>query len=161
LFPKWKKPFRGKRFRSIEEVSNDVTRVIRRINNEGVLTAIQDLPKCWDRCDNAQWRLHWRPVKVFCKINSFLKTKHTVCRTSEMAHLDEYRRNWLSHLRRMLQNRITLKSYHYRPQGKRTIGRPKKLGENSCRVGDATDQSVQSLMFMMIMMMLMSKSLLP
>ena len=47
LFPKLKKPLRGKRFRSIEEVSNEVTRVIRRINNEGVLTGIQDLPKLW------------------------------------------------------------------------------------------------------------------
>ena len=33
LFPKLKKPLRGKRFRSIEEVSNEVTRVIRGINN--------------------------------------------------------------------------------------------------------------------------------
>ena len=47
LFPKLKKPLRGKRFRSIEEVSNEVTRVIRRINNEGFLTGIQDLPKRW------------------------------------------------------------------------------------------------------------------
>ena len=47
LFPKLKKPLRGKRFRSIEEVSDEVTRVIRRINNEGVLTGIQDLPKRW------------------------------------------------------------------------------------------------------------------
>jgi histone-lysine N-methyltransferase SETMAR len=47
LFPKLKKPLRGKRFRSIEEVSNEVTRVNRRFNNEGVLTGIQDLPKRW------------------------------------------------------------------------------------------------------------------
>jgi transposase len=47
LFSKLKKPLRGKSFRSIEEVSNEVTRKIRRINNEGVLTGIQDLPKCW------------------------------------------------------------------------------------------------------------------
>src|SRR5215469_2419565 len=47
LFPKLKKLLRGKRFRSIEEVSNEVTRVIRRINNEGVLTGIHDLPKRW------------------------------------------------------------------------------------------------------------------
>jgi len=47
LFSKLKKPLRGKHFRSIEEVSNEVTRVIRRINNEGVLTGIQFLPKCW------------------------------------------------------------------------------------------------------------------
>jgi hypothetical protein len=40
--------------------------------------------------------------------------------------IDEYRRNWLLHLQRMPQNRIPLKSYRYSPQGKRTIGRPKK-----------------------------------
>jgi hypothetical protein len=40
--------------------------------------------------------------------------------------IDEYRRNWLLHLQRMPQNRIPLKSYHFSPQGKRTIGRPKK-----------------------------------
>jgi hypothetical protein len=40
--------------------------------------------------------------------------------------IDEYRRNWLLHLQRMPQTRISLKSYHYSPQGKRTIGRPKK-----------------------------------
>jgi hypothetical protein len=47
LFPKLKKSLRGKRFRSIKEVSKEVTRVIRRINNEGALTGIQDLPKRW------------------------------------------------------------------------------------------------------------------
>jgi len=39
---------------------------------------------------------------------------------------DENRRKWLSHLQRIPQNRIPLKSYRYRPQGRRTIGRPKK-----------------------------------
>ena len=47
LFPKLKKPLHGKCFRSIEEVSNEVTRVIKRINNEGVLKGIQDSPKRW------------------------------------------------------------------------------------------------------------------
>ena len=47
LFPKLKKPLPGKRFRSIEEVSNEAIRVIRLINNEGVLTGIQVLPKRW------------------------------------------------------------------------------------------------------------------
>jgi transposase len=47
LFPKLKEPLCGKRFRSTDEVSNEVTRVIRRINNQGVLTGIQDLPKRW------------------------------------------------------------------------------------------------------------------
>ena len=40
--------------------------------------------------------------------------------------IDEYRRNWFLHLQRMPPNRIHLISYHYRPQGRRTIGRPKK-----------------------------------
>jgi hypothetical protein len=40
-----------------------------------------------DRCDKAQRRLRWRPINVFCKINSFLKRKHTVCRTFEMTHV--------------------------------------------------------------------------
>jgi hypothetical protein len=47
LVPKLKKPLRGKRVRSIEEVSNEVTRVIRRIKNDGVLTGIKELPKRW------------------------------------------------------------------------------------------------------------------
>jgi hypothetical protein len=47
LFPKLKKPLHGKGFRSIEEVSNEVTREIRRIINEGVQTGIHDLPKRW------------------------------------------------------------------------------------------------------------------
>jgi hypothetical protein len=46
LFSKLKKPTLGKRCRSIEEVSNEVTSVIRRINKEGVQTGIQDFPKC-------------------------------------------------------------------------------------------------------------------
>jgi len=40
--------------------------------------------------------------------------------------IDEYRRNWFLHLQRIPPNRIPLKSYYYRPQGRRTIGRPKK-----------------------------------
>jgi len=46
--------------------------------------------------------------------------------TGILDKIDEYRRNWLSHFQRMPQNRISLKSYHYRPQRKRTFGRPKK-----------------------------------
>ena len=46
--------------------------------------------------------------------------------TGILDKIDEYRWNSLQHLQRMPQNRIPLKSYYYRPQGKRTIGRPKK-----------------------------------
>jgi len=41
--------------------------------------------------------------------------------------IDEYRRNWLTHLQKMSQNQIPLKSYCCRPQGRRTFGRLKKL----------------------------------
>jgi hypothetical protein len=36
----------------------------------------------------------------------------------------------------MPQNRIPLKSFHYSPQGKRTIGRKKNDGESNCNSGD-------------------------
>jgi hypothetical protein len=47
LLPKLKKPLRGKCFRSTEEVSKEVTQVIRCTNNEDVLTGIQELPESW------------------------------------------------------------------------------------------------------------------
>ena len=49
-----------------------------------------------------------------------LQTEYIIDKT------DEYRRNWLLHLQRMPPNRIPFQSYHYRPQGRRTIGRPQK-----------------------------------
>ena len=52
--------------------------------------------------------------------------RHELWITDIIDKIDEYRWNWLSHLQRMPQNRIPLKSYHYRPEGRRTIGRPKK-----------------------------------
>jgi len=69
--------------------------------------------------------------------------------------IDEYRWNWLLHLQRMPLNRISLKSYLYGPQRRRTIGRPRNVGESSCNSGEGTYQKVQSLMFMMMMMMMM------
>ena len=60
----------------------------------------------------------------------------------------------------MPQNRIPLKSYYYRPQGRRTIGRPKKRWrESSYNFGDGTDQRVQSLMFIMMTAILNCHSL--
>ena len=50
-------------------------------------------------------------------------------RTTDRLHTIQdrwHRSNWLAHIQRMPQNRIPLKSYLYSPQGKRTIGRPKK-----------------------------------
>ena len=46
--------------------------------------------------------------------------------TGILDRIVEYRRNWFQHLQRMPQNRVPLKSYYCRPQGRRTNGRPKK-----------------------------------
>jgi hypothetical protein len=43
-----KKTLRGKRFATTEEASTEVTRVIRQLNNEGVISGIKDLPKYWE-----------------------------------------------------------------------------------------------------------------
>jgi len=58
------------------------------------------------------------------KTNDYIRRELRI--TGILDKLDEYKRNWFSHVQRMPQNRISLKSYHYRPQGRRTIGRPKK-----------------------------------
>jgi len=58
------------------------------------------------------------------KTNDYIRRELRI--TGILDKIDEYRRNWLPHLQRMPQNRIPLKSYRYRPQGRRTIGRPKK-----------------------------------
>ena len=58
------------------------------------------------------------------KTNNYIRRELRI--TGIADKIDEYRRNWLSHFQRMPQNRFPLKSYHYRPQGRRTIGRPKK-----------------------------------
>jgi len=58
------------------------------------------------------------------KTNDFIRRELKI--TGMLDKTDEYRPNWHLHWQRMTQNRIPLKSYHYRPQGRRTIGRPKK-----------------------------------
>jgi hypothetical protein len=58
------------------------------------------------------------------KTNDYIRREIRI--TGIVDEIDEYRRNWLSHLQRMPQNRFPLKFYYYRPQGRRTIGRPKK-----------------------------------
>ena len=47
------------------------------------------------------------------KTNDYIRRELRI--TGLLDKIDEYRRNWLSHLQRMPQNRIPLKLYHYRP----------------------------------------------
>ena len=87
------------------------------------LTALQS-----QRTEATEMKL-LRPLAVYTlydhKTNDYIRRELRI--TGILDKIDEYRRNWLSHLQRMPQNRIPFKSYHYRPQGRRTIGRPKKL----------------------------------
>ena len=59
------------------------------------------------------------------KTNDYVRRELQI--TSILDKIDEYRWNWFPHLQRMPQNRILLKTYYYRPQRKRIIGRPKKV----------------------------------
>jgi hypothetical protein len=74
------------------------------------------------RIEAAEMKL-LRPLAGYALYDSIRRELQTDCILDK---IDEYRRNWLLHLQRMLQNRIPLKSYLYSPHGKRTIGRPKK-----------------------------------
>ena len=80
------------------------------------------------RIDAAEMKL-LRPLAGYTlydhKTNDYIRRELRI--TGILDKIDEYRRNWLLHLQRMPQNGIPLKSYHYRPQGRRTIGRPNKL----------------------------------
>jgi hypothetical protein len=75
---------------------------------------------------NAEMKL-LRPLAGYAlydhKTNDSIRREQT---DNILDKIDEYRRNWLLYLQRMPQNRIPLKSFHYSPQEKRTIGRPKK-----------------------------------
>jgi hypothetical protein len=58
------------------------------------------------------------------KTNDYIRSELRI--TGILDKIGEYRRNGLSHMQRMPQNGIALKSYRYRPQGRGTVGRPKK-----------------------------------
>ena len=101
----------------------------------GLLTALQRR-----RIEAAEMKL-LRPLAGYTlydhKTNDYIRRELRI--TGTLDKIDEYRRNWLSHLQRMPQNRIPLKSYHYRPQGRRTMENPRSVGASSCNSGDGTD----------------------
>ena len=91
------------------------------------------------------------------KTNDFIRRELKI--TGILDKIDEYRLNWHLHLQTMSQNLIPLKSYHYRPQGKRTIGRPKKRWPKTVVTLETERiKLIQSLMFMMMMMMIKEKA---
>ena len=91
----------------------------------GLLTALQ------------RWRIEGAEMKLLRllvgytlydhKTNDYIRRELQI--TGILDKIDEYRQNWFQHLQKMPQYQIPLKSYYYRPQGRRTIGRPKKRRE--------------------------------
>jgi hypothetical protein len=88
----------------------------------------------WTLTALQRWRIEAAEMKLLKPLTGYTlydhKTNDSVRRELQteciLDKIDKYRRNWLLHLQRMSPNGIPLKSYHYRPQGRRTIGRPKK-----------------------------------
>jgi len=91
----------------------------------GLLTASQR-----QRIEVAEMKL-LRPLAGYTlydhKTNDYIRRELQI--TGILDKIDEYRQNWFQHLQKMPQYQIPLKSYYYRPQGRRTIGRPKKRRE--------------------------------
>jgi len=79
------------------------------------------------------------------KTNDYIRSELQI--TDILDKIDEYRRNWLSHLQRMPQNRILLKSYHCRPQGRRAIGKPKKRWRTADYRHTRQDRWIQTELF--------------
>ena len=109
------------------------TETILKIYNTLVLTTFLYGSENWTltalqrrRIEAAEMKL-LRPLAGYTlydhKTNEYIRRELQI--TGILDKIDEYRRNWFQHLQIKSQNRIRLKSYHYRPQGRRTIGRPK------------------------------------
>jgi len=110
------------------------TETILKIYNTIVLPTFLYGPENWTltalqrrRIEAAEMKL-LRPLAGYTlcdhKTSDYIRREIRI--TGILDKMDECRRNWLLHLQRMPQNRIPLKSYYYRPQGGRTIGRPKE-----------------------------------
>ena len=86
LFPKLNESMHG-HFSTLEELSTNITQVIRHMNKSGVLDEIIMLPKCWDSVIEKQWdyieglwRDNLKEIKVLVKRN-------IVCITFEMDYI--------------------------------------------------------------------------
>jgi len=110
------------------------TETILKIHNILVLPTFLYWSENWTLTVLKRRRIEEAEMKLLRPLTGYTlydhKTKDYIRRelriTGVLEKIDEYRRNWSQHYQRIQQNRIPLKSYHYRPQGRRTIGRPKK-----------------------------------
>jgi len=110
------------------------TETILKIYNTLIVPTFSYGSENWTRTASQRRRIEVAEMKLLRPLAGYTihdhKTKYFMCRelkiTGILDKIDEYRQNWHLHLQRMPQNRISLKSYHYRPQGRRKTGRPKK-----------------------------------
>ena len=110
------------------------TETILKINNTLVLPTFLYGSENWTLTASQRRRIEAAEIKLLRpptgytlhdhKTNDYIRRELQI--TGILDKIDEYRRNWFQHLQKMPQKRILLKSYYYRPQGRRTIGRPKK-----------------------------------
>ena len=117
-----------------EEFKSQNSSTILKIYNTLVLPTFLYGSDNWTLTALQRWRIEVAEMKLLRplagytlydhKTNDYIRRELRI--TGLLDNIDEYRRNWISHLQRVPQNRIPLKSYHYRPQGRRTIVRPKK-----------------------------------
>jgi hypothetical protein len=110
------------------------TEIILKLYNTLVLPTFLYVSENWTLTASQRRRIEAAEVKLLTPLAGHTLNDH---RTNDsirhelqteciLDRIDVYRRNWLLHLKRMPQNRIPSKSYRYSPQGKRTVGRPKK-----------------------------------
>jgi len=110
------------------------TETILKIHNTLILPTFLYGSENWTLTASQRRRIEEAEVKLLRPLAGYTlhdhKTNDSIRRelkiTCILDKIDEYRLNWLLHLQRMPQIRIPLKSYHYRPQGRRKIGRPTK-----------------------------------
>jgi len=50
--------------------------------------------------------------------------------------IEQYQQKWLQHVHRMDKNRLPRKALHYRSNGQRNIGRPRKRWEDQLHLED-------------------------
>jgi len=117
-----------------QESERTRTETILKIYNTLVLPAFLYGSENWILTALQRGRIEAAEIKILRPLAGYTlhdhKTNDSVRRELQtefiLDKIDECRRNWFLHLQRMPLNRIPLKSYRYRPQGKRKIGRPKK-----------------------------------
>ena len=108
------------------QLIDTIRTVFKKMRTETILKIYNTLVLPIFLCGSENWTLTAFTLYGH-KTNDYIRCKLRI--TGILDKIDEYRRNWFLHLQRMPQNQIPFKSYHYRPQGRRTIGRPKRWRE--------------------------------